>query len=371
MNLEISRNTSRLLLTALCLGMASGCTSWDLKKAEFWHMGDKPGTPDKIVAIWTDTILYKTGQTPGRGFGGRLMFYQGKDEKPIKVDGSIVVYAFDETDRAPNNARPDRKYVFTPDQIPAHYSKSKIGHSYSVWIPWDAVGGPQKDITLVVRFEPKGDASVVVGDPARQLLPGLTTNPVQDASKLPAQGVQGVQNATGGMPPAQVANQPVQQASYNAAPPLTAAPPAMTPDPPSRRMTTTTIAMPSGLAQTPLLAGGAASQAAPLKQMQPTEAFISSPQRLPATGSEPTTLTTPQTPSTSPSNFSSSCFRPRSHYSLPRSRVPAESSGQPANDRVPSGQHPGESPSAPGVPPGSGAGLGATSPSPAAASATY
>jgi len=213
LNFAIPRIACRLLSLAVCLGMASGCSTWDLKKASFWPLGgDKPGTPDKIVAIWTDTVLYKSNQTPGRGFGGRLMFYQGKNEQPIKVDGSIVVYAFDETNRAPGNSRPDRKYVFTPDQIPSHYSKSKIGHSYSLWLPWDEVGGPQKEITLVVRFEPKGEAGVVMGEPSRQLLPGMTTGAAQEASKLPAQG------ATAGMPPPQSANQPVQQASYNAAP---------------------------------------------------------------------------------------------------------------------------------------------------------
>ena len=83
------------------------------------------------------------------------MFYEGKNEDPVKVEGLLVVYAFDETDRDPANAKPDRKYVFLPDQLPKHYSKSKLGHSYSVWLPWDQVGGMQKDISLIVRFEPK------------------------------------------------------------------------------------------------------------------------------------------------------------------------------------------------------------------------
>ncbi len=99
------------------------------------------------------------------------MFYEGKKEDPIKVEGTLVVYAFDETDRDANNARPDRKYVFTPQQLPLHYSKSKVGHSYSVWLPWDEVGGLQKEITLIVRFEPK-EGAVAISDPCRQLLPG-------------------------------------------------------------------------------------------------------------------------------------------------------------------------------------------------------
>jgi len=61
--------------------------------------------------------------------------------------------------------------VLTPEQVQARYSKSKIGHSYSVWIPWDQVGGVQKEIALIVRFEPK-DGAAVVGEQAPLLLPG-------------------------------------------------------------------------------------------------------------------------------------------------------------------------------------------------------
>ena len=156
------------LLLAAWLAPAARGDGWP-----YWpfNKDDKPGKPDKIITLWSDTVLTQTGRPPIRGFGGRLMFYEGKKEDPIKVEGTLVVYAFDETDRDANNTRPDRKYVFTPQQLPLHYSKSKIGHSYSVWLPWDEVGGMQKEITLIVRFQPK-EGPVAISDPCRQLLPG-------------------------------------------------------------------------------------------------------------------------------------------------------------------------------------------------------
>jgi len=365
MKSAIPRNVRRLLSLAFCLAITSGCSTWNLNKATFWPFGnDKPGTPDKIVAIWTDTVLYKSNQTPGRGFGGRVMFYQAKNEQPIKVDGSIVVYAFDETNRAAGSSRPDRKYVFTPDQIPAHYSKSKIGHSYSLWIPWDEVGGPQKEITLVVRFEPKGEAGVVVSEPTRQLLPGMTTSVAPEVSKIPTEG------AAVGMTPAQSTSQPVQQASYNAATPPTTA--SANADPPARRMTTTTISVPSEMAHNPLLAGRAASSGIPNGRVRPQETLNSAPQRLPPLTNELSTLTpTSQPPSTAVSTQPGSGFRPRSRFSPPRSRALAGSSAQQGSDRAPWTQCPGESPSAPGVPPESESGSGSATSLPGAGSATY
>jgi hypothetical protein len=333
-----------VLPLVVCVAMGAGCTSWNLSKSAPWPIGEeKPKTPDKIVSIWTDTVLYRTDRTPQRGFGGRLMFYQAKNEQPVKVDGTIVVYAFDETNRAPNNAKPDRKYVFTPDQVPAHYSKSKIGHSYSVWIPWDEVGGLKKEISLVVRFEPKGEAGVVMGDPSRQLLPGMTAAAAQEPSKLPAEG------ATAGMSPIPTDSQRVQQASYNAASPSATV--STTPDAPTRRMTTTTISVPSEMASSPLLSGGAISSGTANGAVPPPQTNNPQMQRWPSPGNGPTASAS-QPPATASSTPPLSAFRPRSRFSPHRSQAPVGASAQPASERVPWGQRPEERPSAPGSQPG-------------------
>ena len=99
------------------------------------------------------------------------MFYGTDRDRPIKVDGTLTVYAYDDTGRDPTECIPDRKFVFKRSQFAGHYSKSQLGHSYSFWIPWDEVGGLQRKITLVCRFEGKG-GGIVVSDLASQILPG-------------------------------------------------------------------------------------------------------------------------------------------------------------------------------------------------------
>jgi hypothetical protein len=159
----------------LALGIIAGCTSLKISKPNVWPFTseDATGTPTRIVTSWTDTILYQPNQVPTRGFGGRLLFYSGEKPEPIKVDGTLTVYVFDETNRDLNNVRPDRKYVFTKEQLAAHYSKSKLGHSYSVWLPWDEVGGLQKELSLIARFT-TDKGGVVVGEQTKQILPGTT-----------------------------------------------------------------------------------------------------------------------------------------------------------------------------------------------------
>ena len=166
------RSCQRCLLLLLSLTTTVGCSAWQTTKPYVWPWGnDGPQQPRKVVAMWTDSVAYQGEIKPVRGFGARLMFYGKDPSKPIKVNGSLVVYGFDETNRKASNNRPDRKWVFTAEQMDKHYSKSEIGHSYSVWVPWDQAGGQQTSVSLIVRFMPKkGD--VVVSDQATQVLPG-------------------------------------------------------------------------------------------------------------------------------------------------------------------------------------------------------
>lgn len=156
----------------VCLVLA-GCSTFDLKRPIPWmaNKDDDPHQPVKLVAMWHDTMLSSAGQTPKRGFGGRVMFYRSNSDKPVKVNGSLVVYGYDETHRDPTNLTPDRKFVFTAEQLEKHYSKSAIGHSYSFWLPWDTVGGERKQISLIAKFSPL-EGGVVVGEQTQHLLPG-------------------------------------------------------------------------------------------------------------------------------------------------------------------------------------------------------
>ena len=128
--------------------------------------------PVKIAATWTPDTLIQTGRTPTRGFGGRVFFYDEKS-RPVPVEGTLTVHGFDDSGGDPENDM--KRFVFTPEQFTRHFGQSDLGASYSVWIPWDAVGGSQKKISLVTSFlTAKGES--IQGIPATLLLPGKDTN---------------------------------------------------------------------------------------------------------------------------------------------------------------------------------------------------
>lgn len=133
--------------------------------------GPRGGDPERVVATWVDTVRNQAGQQAERGFGGRVYFYdRGAD--PITVEGRLVVYAFDETNRLSTDHQPTRRFVFPAEQLARHMSESEIGPSYSLWLPWGSVEGAPTRVSLIARFEPTRGGGLIVSDQATQRLPG-------------------------------------------------------------------------------------------------------------------------------------------------------------------------------------------------------
>lgn len=278
------------------LGAAPGCATWNLKGLlPGPDAPPKPQTPARMTDIWTDTILYQPGQPAVRGFGGRVMFYGEQDSKPIAVDGTFTVFAFDDTPTSPKTTSPEKKFVILPEQLPQHYSRSELGHSYSFWLPWDEVGGKERRICLICRFDPR-KGKPVFSQPSHHVLPG---------SKAEAAASGGWEARAGAAQPA--ATQPVQQASYESLSRQAVAPPGtistLTLDvPPSfaRPMSPNTPPPPAEpqslthrLGQAGLSEGSAAESSGLLKQTQaaaavpsaldcPAPSVRSAPRRFPA-----------------------------------------------------------------------------------------
>jgi hypothetical protein len=203
------RNTERrmhdlaILFVLMILGLSSsGCQFAPKKMPTVWPWDkDEPkDLPDRILAVWSDTVLHQKGLPGVRGFGGRIYFYKKDSTDPIEVDGGLAIYVFDAEDLSPASQQPLRKFVFTPDQFASHMSKTSIGPSYSVWIPMSEVGGPQMRLSLIARFEGR-DGGSTISDPTIKLLPGI---PKQESlAKAKAEQKKSTFHS------------PVQQASYS------------------------------------------------------------------------------------------------------------------------------------------------------------
>jgi hypothetical protein len=217
-----------MLMLLAAIPLPSGCQFAPKKTPAGWSWTEeeKPVVPERILAIWTDTVLRQPNQPGVRGFGGRIFFYDKEQNDPIEVDGKLVVFVFDADDHNPENQKPLRKYVIDADDFAKHMSKTSIGPAYSVWLPWGDVKGPTKKLSIIARYEGR-HGGTTLSDPTMKLLPGveartpktaipqggspsdkpLVLNAVQNPLPQASQGSQGSQ-----------ASQGVQRASYIQAP---------------------------------------------------------------------------------------------------------------------------------------------------------
>ncbi len=162
------------VLSGCCASVMPSSTNWLEKEPEFV-------SPNKVIPVWSDTVLHQAGKSGTRGCGGRIVFYSGDGKRAVRVDGSLVVYAWDDS-KPQKDRQPDRKFVFPKEDFQKHYSGSTIGDSYSFWLPWDAAGGERKELTLVARFVSR-DGAEVTSSPAKVILPGAVPLPDKQAAR--------------------------------------------------------------------------------------------------------------------------------------------------------------------------------------------
>lgn len=292
-------------LSALaCAAVAVGCSSletkdgfslsktldFDMEQKIPWAtvLSGQEKQPARLIAVWTDAVLHQEGQPSQRGFGGRLMFHRQAGGQAVKVEGELVVFAFRDDGYNLPNAKPDRKYVFTAEQLAKLYGKNQLGHTYSVWLPWDQAGGLKTQLSLIARFTPK-DGSPIVSEQTRHILPGREPAPVErpEPSALGAQpplSQGGVTNEpfgpAGRVPSPRQVPGSIRPAAYETA--------AVAP----HSLRTTTLSLPPNLQRSPTPAADPqaayavphTTHGAPVHAV-PQTAYNTSPQAIPAGGS--------------------------------------------------------------------------------------
>ncbi len=147
---------------------------------------DKEAKPVTMAAIWKDSVYEKPGERTVVGFGGRFFFYD-RDNNSVQAEGELVVYGYEDSDDSESKAGEgaDKKFVFRESEFQSHFSDTGLGASYSVWIPWEKMGGYRKSITLIPYFKTT-DGRLLESGQSIVILPGKTSS-MQSAESDPDQ----------------------------------------------------------------------------------------------------------------------------------------------------------------------------------------
>ena len=131
----------------------------------------EPTQPVTMVVTWKGAV-YETVGAKARGFGGRIFFYD-EANNAVAADGELTVYGFDDSDKQPGDSSPDKKFVFRASEFQTHKSENGLGISYSIWVPWEKLGGYRKTISLIPIFKTV-DGKILKGGQSVNVLHGKT-----------------------------------------------------------------------------------------------------------------------------------------------------------------------------------------------------
>jgi hypothetical protein len=113
-----------------CQTFSKSDVGWGSSKEMWGTMGKKSeeivyGDAQKLAVLWTDTTMIGPDGKSIRGFAGRV-YFNDKQNKPVRVEGELVVYAYDDSSSATKTTA-DRVYKFREDELQSHYGPSGIG----------------------------------------------------------------------------------------------------------------------------------------------------------------------------------------------------------------------------------------------------
>ena len=124
--------------------------------------------PVKVAATWTPDTLVQAGRTADSRIRRPVLLLRRK------VATGSGRWDVDRARLRRHRDTPEdrvKRFEFTPEQFTRHFSQTDLGASYSVWVPWDAIGGDQRRISLVASFK-TAEGKMVQGVPATIVLPG-------------------------------------------------------------------------------------------------------------------------------------------------------------------------------------------------------
>ena len=175
----------------LLLPLLAGCSgarlfTWPWQKDKI-VTADAKNPVHRIVCMWEPSEGRRPDGMPARGFAGQILFFTRTSSTPVRVEGDVKIYVFDDQGPNGNPTLPISEFDFLKspegDTWNRHLTITTLGPSYNVFVPYMRRGGHQARCALQLRLVANGDAPIF-SDVATIVLPGPSVA-TEDPSLLP------------------------------------------------------------------------------------------------------------------------------------------------------------------------------------------
>jgi len=150
---------------------ASGCATLQLPYDKVPE-ASKKNPVVQVTCLWEPSEGRGPDGAPCRGFAGQILFLGNKAGMPVKVDGAVMVYLFDDQGTPDEQAAPIHQYHFDAVAWSQHLRVGSMGPTYHVFIPYTRKGVYQANCSLRLKLTPENGGSVIYSDSAEVPLRG-------------------------------------------------------------------------------------------------------------------------------------------------------------------------------------------------------
>jgi hypothetical protein len=161
-------------ILAVIVMMTSGCQLMNTVGLQKVVVADAEHPVVEIIGVWQPGEGTGLDGLPCRGFAGQLLFFAMGEKSPVKVNGKVRIYVFDDQGTVQEQQQPIHQFDFDSGAFNAFYTQTNLGPAYQLFIPYTRKGNHAAACTLRVRFTPEEGASVY-SKMATVILPGTTT----------------------------------------------------------------------------------------------------------------------------------------------------------------------------------------------------
>ncbi len=137
----------------------------------------------QVLCLWQQAEGRDPEGYPCKGFSGQILFLSNKAATPVQCDGDVRIYLFDDQGDTEAQAKPLRQFDFDAGSWDVHLTKTSLGPTYSVFVPYVRRGVKDANCALRIRLKPK-TGPVVFSDLSNMPLNG-NKKPVMGESAKP------------------------------------------------------------------------------------------------------------------------------------------------------------------------------------------
>lgn len=152
---------------------ATGCSSLGLAKSRTFATETSKNPATKCLCLWQQAEGTTAEGKRTRGIAGQVFFFPLDGEIPVKVQGDIRAFLFDDVGSAEEQTRPIHQVALSSAEWNSTITETQFGPAYNIFVPYPRTGGQEVNCALRLRLT-RPDGSELFSDMSQVKLAGTT-----------------------------------------------------------------------------------------------------------------------------------------------------------------------------------------------------